>query len=233
MGYPHRGAPANSDASLKSNATKNLLASTLINPKDPQDMGVATGQDPVRIHAGGDPVFDGVTLNVAKSSLISANGNIEDLNYVGQHQLSTDVTRIVAGGDLRGQENRPGTRDFSASSRCLAPASCNSKLARIWISKRLRYRDGGLAAGRWQGGCGASLRVAAGAAKSVDAQAFAQRYLNEGANRQALIAYVQDTLKVTGLSYEQAWAAFQTLTQAHQVAFVEPFGLGRVCAALH
>ena len=111
------GAPANSDASLKSNATKNLLASTLINPKDPQDMGVATGQDPVRIHAGNNLVFDGVTLNVAKSSLISANGNIEDLNYVGQHQLSTDVTRIVAGGDLRGQENRPGTRDFGIKMR--------------------------------------------------------------------------------------------------------------------
>ncbi len=216
------GAPANSDASLKSNATKNLLASTLINPKDPQDMGVAAGQDPVRIHAGGDLVFDGVTLNVAKSSLISANGNIEDLNYVGQHQLSTDVTRIVAGGDLRGQENRPGTRDFgiiqvSGPGELQLEAGKNLDLRNAYGIETvgLRQADGKV-------GVGASLRVAAGAAKSVDAPAFAQRYLKEAGNQQALIAYVQDTLKVTGLSFEQAWTAFQTLTQAHQVAFVEP-----------
>ena len=151
----------------------------------------------------------------------------------GQHQLSTDVTRIVASGDLRGQENRPGTRDFgiiqvSGPGELQLEAGKNLDLRNATVSRRW-------ACGRPMAkvGVGLPLRVAAGAAKSVDAQAFAQRYLNEGANRQALIAYVQDTLKVTGLSYEQAWTAFQTLTQAHQVAFVEPFGVGCVCAALH
>lgn len=215
-------APANSDPSLKSSATKNLLATQLINSTDPQDMGVAAGQDPVRIHAGGDLVFDGLTLNVAKASLISAGGDIVEPSYVGQHQLSTDVTRIAAGGNIVGHLNAGMSREFgvvqvSGPGELQVDAGKNLDLRNAYGIETvgLRQADGTV-------GVGASLRVAAGTAKSVDAPAFAQRYLKDTGNQQALIAYVQDVLKVSGLSYEQAWTAFQTLSQAHQVAFAEP-----------
>lgn len=215
-------APSNSNT-VKSTDTANLLAKARIDKANPVDMGVAGNQDPVRIHAEGNINFDGLRLNVAKASLISAGGDIQKLEYVGQHQTSTDVTRIVAGGNLTGHPNNPNTiRDrgviqISGPGELQLEAGKDLNLQNAYgvESVGLRQADGSTAVG-------ASLRIAAGAGKTVDPQAFSDRYLQDATNQQALIKYVEATLKLTGLSYEQAWAYFQSLTREHQVAFAEP-----------
>ncbi len=215
-------SPSNSSAKLTSNATKYLMAASLINSSSPQDMGVSAGQEPVRIHAGGDLTFERFTLNIAKSSLISADGDIRKLKYIGQHQLSTDVTSIVAGGNLIGHENTRNTRDFGVI-QVSGPGELQLEAGKdLNLQNAAGVETVGLAQADGSAGVGASLRIAAGASKTVDTQVFADRYLQDADSQRALIDYVQQTLKLSSLSYDQAWSYFQSLTREHQLAFADP-----------
>lgn len=208
---------------VTSNSTGNLLGLAKINSDHPLDMGVEAGQEPVRIHANGDIAFEGMALNVAKAGLISADGDIHKLKYVGQHQLSTDVTRIVAGGNLIGHENTRNTRDFGVI-QVSGPGELQLEAGKdLNLQNAYGVETVGLAQADGSFGVGAaSLRIAAGASKTVDTQAFADRYLQDADSQRALIDYVQQTLKLSSLSYDQAWSYFQSLTREHQLAFAEP-----------
>lgn len=53
---------------------------------------------PARIFAGGS--ISNINLSLPKQARIGAGGDIIDLTYRGQNLLSTDITRITAGGDI-------------------------------------------------------------------------------------------------------------------------------------
>lgn len=207
---------------VTSGSSGNLLKLAKINSDQPQDMGVEAGYEPVRIHANGDIAFEGLVLNVAKAGLISAGDNIKKLAYVGQHQLSTDVTRIVAGGNLTGHLNNRNARDFGVI-QVSGPGELQLEAGKdLNLQNAYGVETVGLAQADGSAGVGASLRIAAGASKTVDTQAFADRYLQDADSQRALIDYVQQTLNLSGLSYDQAWSYFQSLTREHQLAFAEP-----------
>jgi len=214
-------APSN-ESGVKSTDAGNLLAKAGINPAKPLDMGAMAHQDPVRIHAGSDLAFDGLTLNVVKTSQISAEGDIKGLSYIGQHQSSTDVTSIVAGVNLTGSLNSNKSRDKGVV-QVSGPGELQLEAGRdLNLQNAYGVETVGLPKADGSYGVGASLRVSAGAAKSVDHDAFASQYLNNAVNQAALTGYVESALKISGLSYDQAWAYFKTLTREHQVAFAQP-----------
>jgi hypothetical protein len=213
--------PAKSSA-IKSALVGSALIQSQIDANKALDMGGAAHQDPVRIHAGSDLAFDGLTLNVVKTSQISAEGDIKGLSYVGQHQSGTDVTRIVAGGNLTGALNSPKARDMGVV-QVSGPGELQLEAGQdLNLQNAYGVETAGLPKADGSYGVGASLRVSAGAAKSVDHDAFASQYLNNAVNQSALTGYVESALKISGLSYDQAWAYFKTLTREHQVAFAQP-----------
>lgn len=55
-------------------------------------------QTPVTVSAGGD--ISNLELFLPKQSRITAGGNIKDLYYLGQNVNSTDISEILAGGDI-------------------------------------------------------------------------------------------------------------------------------------
>lgn len=213
--------PAKSSA-IKSTLVGAALIQSQIDANKALDMGGAAHQDPVRIHAGSDLAFDGLTLNVVKTSQISAEGDIKGLSYIGQHQSSTDVTSIVAGVNLTGSLNSNKSRDKGVV-QVSGPGELQLEAGRdLNLQNAYGVETVGLPKADGSYGVGASLRVSAGAAKSVDHDAFASQYLNNAVNQAALTGYVESALKISGLSYDQAWAYFKTLTREHQVAFAQP-----------
>jgi hypothetical protein len=177
---------------------------------------------PVRIHADGD-ILGGTTLNIAKPADISAGGDISELTYVGQNFHDTDVTRIAAGGALTGASNLgtitrqlgliqlggPGELQIEAGTDIDLATSAGIETVGRLVNPALPADS-------------AHIRLAAGTSKQVDVTTWAQSYVAGDATAQAdLVAYVERTLKLSGLSYEQALVRFSTLTPAHQASFAE------------
>lgn len=191
---------------------------------------------PVRIHAGQDLTFsNGATLDVAKSADISAGGDIVSPNVLVQQFRSTDITRIVAGGDVIGAENQPAPERNQGLIQVSGPGELQVEAGRhLDLSTSAGIETVGNQYNPSLPAQSASVRVSAGMNRSVDVPAFAATFLsNDPQARAQLVTYVARVLSLSeaSLSYDQALAYFAQLTPAHQVDFAERVATDRFVAS--
>lgn len=190
---------------------------------------------PVRIHAGQDLTFsNGATLDVAKSADISAGGDIVGPNVLVQQFRSTDITRIVAGGDVIGAENQPAPERNQGLIQVSGPGELQVQAGRhLDLSTSAGIETVGNQYNPSLPAESASVRVSAGMNRSVDVPVFAATFLsNDPQARAQLVTYVAKMLSLSeaSLSYDQALAYFAQLTPAHQVDFAERVATDRFVA---
>lgn len=181
---------------------------------------------PVRIHAGQDLHFLGnASLNLAKAADLSAEGDIVHPDLRGEQFHASDITRVVAGGDIVGANNAPsairsfGLIQLGGPGQLQVEAGGNMDLATsAGIETVGNLYNTALPPES------AAIRVAAGMARTVDVPAFEAAFLasNPQARRQ-LVQYVAQTLGLDAqtLSESQALSYFAQLTPAHQVDFAD------------
>lgn len=191
---------------------------------------------PVRIHAGQDLTFsNGATLDVAKSADISAGGDIVSPNVLVQQFRSTDITRIVAGGDVIGAENQPAPERNQGLIQVSGPGELQVQAGRhLDLSTSAGIETVGNQYNPSLPAQSASVSVSAGMNRSVDVPAFAATFLsNDPQARAQLVTYVVRMLSLSeaSLSYDQALAYFAQLTPAHQVDFAERVATDRFVAS--
>jgi len=182
--------------------------------------------EPARLHAEGSLLVEGAskgqaTLMLPKAAQLSAGLDVRNLSVRIQNLNPGDTSTVQAvrnflAGDLgRVELAGPGTLDVSAGGSIDLGASAG-------LTTTGNQRNASLPA------AGASIHVAAATAGTLDVAALAANQLapesaggssGHQQHREALVAYVQDALKQSGLSYEQAWAAFLAFPAPAQAAF--------------
>lgn len=172
------------------------------------------------VHAGQDLIVSaGNGLSIPKAADISAGGDIKNLSYTGQHFRDSDVTRIMAGGNITGlttTSRTAGLIQVGGLGELQVEAGRNLDLASSGGIETSGNRSNSALSGQ-----SAHIRVMAGARKQVDVDALASQFMTDEPTRAELVAFVQDTLHVKGLSYEQALAHYREMTVDHQVGFAE------------
>jgi hypothetical protein len=194
--------------SLVPNTLADLLPLTSLHANDP---------DPVQIHAEGSLQITGASLQssallVPKPAQLSAGLDVLGLSLRAQNLGTSDTTRVQAGrnvlagvyGNIEGVG--PGRLEVSAGGGVDLGASGG-------LSTTGNLRNPSLPAQ------GADIRVTAATHGVLDLTAFNDAYLQPAAMggsaryeayRTALVAAVGATLKLSGLSFEQAWAHFES-----------------------
>jgi filamentous hemagglutinin family protein len=182
--------------------------------------------EPVRIHADGMLAIRGATaagptLSLAKAATLTAGLDIVELSLRTQHLRSTDLSLIDAGRNLLAGENGrievvgPGALEVSAGQAVDLGTSAG-------ITTSGNLRNAALPA------AGASVRVAAATAGSLDLDVLRAKWLSAPADggseryqryRDLLLQTVRDALKAPTLSEEEALAAFAGFPAAAQAAF--------------
>lgn len=169
------------------------------------------------IHALGDISFgDAARLVLPKTLEMVAGSDLLAPSVVVEHQHASDISRLVAGGNILGYTNTPSPERPFGLIRLAGPGE-------MWVEAG-RTLDLSSSAGIEATGAGARLRVSAGMAPDIDVDALATTFMagpGQAGARQALIAYVEKMLHVEGLDDAQALAYFRAMTPAHQAAFAE------------
>lgn len=221
--------PAGSDTT--GDALKSLTSSRYAkaNSETPV-LSVTLHQDdatPARIHAEGDINFSGgSSINVSKAADVSAGEDINSPDIRTIHFRSTDVTRVVAGRDIVGVTS--SVNDTKRLSGLIQVGGIGELQVEAGRNLDLVTSGGIETVGNLYNSAlpsqSASIRLAAGATRSVDVNAFEARYLQGDAQlRNELVVYVAQTLALDAkaLSYGQALAYFGQLSRAHQVSFAD------------
>lgn len=220
-----------------------LISTSLRHAGDAERLGVVAGGD-IRF-TGATAQLDAATrsdliargiaadkarLTSPKAAYISAGGDILNIEYIGQHLASTDVTVIQAGGNLlNNNTGNDGIVSIGGSGRLDIKAGRQIDLGQSGgIETVGNLNNGRLAAG------GASVSVAAGTAPVLDVSALRARYLDNAsferssAYRTALVDHVRQQLGLPALDDDQALAAFDAtfeqfvaLPASSQIAFAE------------
>lgn len=156
--------------------------------------------EPVRIYSNGD--IEQMALFLPKQTRVTAGGNIVDLFFQGQNILASDITRIRAGGDIRGTVSAfnslpgvvsnnfilggPGTLILEAG-RDLGPFLSSVVIPGIVLgdTDTLYTYGGGIRTvgndlNPWLDRAGADLSVRFGMAAGADYAALRETYLNPG-----------------------------------------------------
>jgi filamentous hemagglutinin len=174
---------------------------------------------PATVTAGGDITFaSGASLLMPKQVYVSAGRDLISPAVSATHQLSTDVSTLEAGRNILGFTNPAGIARDGGRIQLNGPGELQVLAGRT-LNLSTSY-------GIESTGENARLTVASATNRRVDVDQIASTYLaGEGtdaqAARQALVAYIEDTLKVQGVSADQALAYFRNMTPDHQVAFVD------------
>jgi filamentous hemagglutinin len=182
--------------------------------------GIHLGDETVAtITAGQDITFaSAVDLVLPKQAYLSAGRDVIAPAVTLTHQQATDVSTLEAGRNILGFTNPAGITRSEGVIQLNGPGELQVLAGRT-LNLSTSY-------GIEATGENARLTVAAATNRVVDADQIASNYLTGNdeetqAARQALVAYVQDTLKVQGLSVDQALAYFRHMTPDHQLAFVD------------
>lgn len=181
--------------------------------------------EPVRIHAGASIAAGnlGSEINVAKRAEVSAGADIVDLNFFGQNQSASDLTRVNAQGNLINTLPKPGIT-------LAGPGRLEVQAGRqLDLGNSVGIKTTGNEANASLPAEGASAQVAAAMSGSLNLGAFTSAYLQapeQGgsalweSNRAALLGYVRGELLLAQddpLSYDQALALFANFpAQAQQ-----------------
>ncbi len=185
----------------------------------------ATDPYPVQIHAEGSLQITGASLQAStlllpKSAELSAGLDVIGLSLRAQNLASSDSTRVQAGRNVLAgvygnvEAAGPGRLEVSAGGGVDLGASGG-------LSTTGNLRNAGLPAQ------GAAIRVTASTTGTMDVASFNSTYLQPASIggspryqqfRDALVSYVGAALKISGLSFEQAWAYFKGFPPMAQAA---------------
>ena len=133
---------------------------------EPNDEPLHYGDtSPVNLQAGGD--IEGVNITVPKAGMIEAGGDIGSLVYFGQNIGASDVTRIVAGGNITysygaGTAATKETIELGGPGVLLVQAGVN-----IDLGNTIGITTIGNCKNEYLGSAGASIVVAAGVPSGV------------------------------------------------------------------
>ncbi|MBI3383832.1 MAG: filamentous hemagglutinin family protein [Aquabacterium sp.] len=178
--------------------------------------------------------FTGTSFNLPKAAEITAGRDIIGLTYVGQQYHDGDVTRIEAGRNILGKNTGSFTAGLGGSSGLIALAGPGE--LQVKAGRQLDLGDAGgvrTVGNKYNtelSADSAKITLAAGMAKTLDADTFVQRFLPAGdAARADLVVYVQQVLKLSdadlpadpAAAYEQALSYYKAFTREHQLAFAD------------
>ena len=209
-------AQPSSDAELANGLLSNARAGTLAGSSLH-----AADLTPALLHAEGTIDGSGAAIVLPKAAQISAGLDILGLQFSGQNMAVDDSTSISAGRNLLAGAfgnitlAGPGALSVSAGRQLDLENSAG-------VTTTGNQRNATLPAQ------GASLSLRAATAGTLDLAALQAKYLQpadaggsvrSASYRALLLALVRTALKQPGLSYEQAWAYFQTFPAAAQAAF--------------
>ncbi|MFO1436110.1 MAG: filamentous hemagglutinin family protein [Gammaproteobacteria bacterium] len=170
---------------------------------------------------------------LSRQSLISAGGNITNLNLIVQNNNAADVSEVRANGDIRYDSPR-----FVTSSTSAAPGSLdvNPRGIEVWGPGRMVVEVGrnielGTANGITSNGNlrninlpadGASLSIFAGLGDTLpDYDAFVSRYLVAGSEYEELILdFMRSYTKDASLTAQQAYDQFTLLPRIRKSSLV-------------
>ena len=168
---------------------------------------------PVRIAAGGSiSAAQGGALNLGKEARISAGLDIVSLSLLGQHHEEADLTRVEAGRNLLHVDRGgyvvagPGTLELRAGRQIDLGAS-------VGVASTGNATNTSLPAQ------GASVRLAAGLAGTLDVEVFFESYLEPAerggserwqAHRDALVQFVGAALGDPSIGFDAALQRFGT-----------------------
>ncbi|MCQ9375568.1 filamentous hemagglutinin family protein [Methyloversatilis sp. XJ19-13] len=191
----------------------------------------ASDEAPMRIQAGGDLTLSGGTTTriwAPKQAVITAGGDIKNLDFVGQHHRGSDITTINAGGAITNTTTVNTAGLISLAGPGLLEIAAGRQ---IDLGRSAGVQTVGNVYNSTLPDTGASVTLAAGVNASLDLTAFRTTYL-EGTdaeavgNRASLVAYVDGVLGLVpdeSLSsqqqYDQALERFGTLSSRSQVTF--------------
>ncbi len=186
---------------------------------------------PMRIQAGGDVTLSGGTTTriwSPKQAVITAGGDIFNLDVIGQHHHADDITTIKAGGSITNTTTVNTAGLISVSGPGLLEMEAGRQ---IDLGRSAGVQTVGNLYNSALPAAGASIAMTAGMNATLDVGAFRQGYLDAGdaesaANRLALVVYVN---RVLGLApdgalsvegqYAQALKRFDALSPDTQIAF--------------
>ena len=236
--WPQFGSPVRRDNNPVTDSINGLIPAVL------GDRLALTGLhagaiEPVRIQAQGSLRIEGAsgasaTLLLPKAGEFSAGQDVTALSLRGQNLSASDVTRINAGRNFLAKDfgnielAGPGALDVRAGRNVDLGASAG-------ISTSGNLRNASLPAQ------GAAIAITAASAGTPNLPALARSYLappQQGGStrwqvyRELLTTQVRGTLKAPTLSYDQAWAAFQTFPPSAQAEFTRHV-LGAEFAAVY
>ncbi|WP_227816851.1 two-partner secretion domain-containing protein [Nitrogeniibacter aestuarii] len=184
------------------------------------------------LHAGDDDPARIVAVNgdisgsfvISKAAEVVAGGDVRNLRLITAHDDHLDTTRVEAGGDIVVTEQR----EAATNARLLSDAGIivhgpGELLVRAGGDVNLGTGEGIRSVGNSVHSVlpdgGANVRVIAGRPATIDAGAFALRYLTPGSEARAeLVAW----LNASGHSVadtDAAVAAFATLDESAQIEF--------------
>jgi hypothetical protein len=186
----------------------------------------AADAEPARLHAGGTLAIQGATgsgptLSLPMPAVLTAGEDIVELSLRTQHLRAGDLTSVTAGRNLLAKVNGsievvgPGALEVSAGRGVDLGASAG-------ISTSGNLRNAALPAQ------GASVRVAAGTAGTLDLDVLRSQWLappEQGGSprwqtwRALLVQTVRQALASPTLGEDAAVAAFARLPAAQQAAF--------------
>lgn len=206
LSWPSAHAPIARSSGLIT-GTDGLVATTLAGTADNQALRSADAR-PISLHAGATLRMDGdATLLLPKASLVSAGGDILNLRISGQNLQGDDLSEVRAGGSYRAGQlgdltwAGPGTLALAAGRDIDLGNSAG-------ISTIGNQRNAQLPAQ------GASLRLTAATAGTLDLAVLDASYLTDGASplsqqhRDALRDFVRAALAAPTLDFAQARTLF-------------------------
>ncbi len=192
----------------------------------------------VHVHAerdigGTESGWAGAAFNLPKAAEITAGRDINQLTYVGQQYHDGDVTVIEAGRNLLGKNN--GSFSPSLGGGGLIALAGPGEL-QVKAGRQLDLGDAGgvrTVGNKYNtelSADSARITLAAGMAKTLDADTFAQRFMPAGdAARTDLVAYVKQVLQLSdadlpadpGAAYDQALSYYKAFSRDKQIAFAD------------
>lgn len=186
---------------------------------------------PMRIQAGGDITLSGGTTTriwSPKQAIITAGGDISNLDLVGQHHHADHITTIKAGGSISNSTTVNTAGLISVSGPGLLEIEAGRQ---IDLGRSAGVQTVGNLYNSTLPGDSANISMTAGMRATLDVDAFRKSYLDAGDsessdNRAALIAYVNGLLGLkpdTSLSVEAQYALalqrFEAFSADSQIAF--------------
>ncbi|WP_213773060.1 filamentous haemagglutinin family protein [Bradyrhizobium sp. dw_78] len=193
--------------------------------------------DPVIIYAGDDITG---TFTLIKPAKVQAGRDIINTNFTGQNNNGSDITSIIAGRDILAEQvslANGNFQDMTSTLKLYGPGDFLVEAGRNlgpFLTNTGASGGGILAVGDGSNsGCGsactisylpvggANITTLFGVGPGIDVAAAIANYVDPAKAGTDGISYLPDIANILGVSEDQAWATFQTLSPARQKLLVE------------